>query len=122
MKCNNPECCASSGFSGEITYGSGRLDPYGYWQFPCRECAADFDSRKEQIKEEIRQELLSQGQFPLDVAQYIAHADWLRLPAWPRADQSVEQLIKDNLIYFQKLEEEEKEWKREQELLEAQEF
>jgi hypothetical protein len=117
-KCNNPECGSSCGFSGEMTYGSGRLDPYGYWQFPCRECAADFDSRKEQIKQEIRQELIAKGEFPLSVAQYLADAEWLRLSAWPRADQDVEKLVRDGVVYFQKLEEEEKDMERELELFE----
>ena len=103
MRCNNSECRRSCGFTGESTFGFGLLDPYGYWQFPCRQCAAAFEARKEEIKEEIRQEMLKRRHFPLDVAQYLAHAEWLRLPAWPRADQDVDKLILDSADYFAKL-------------------
>jgi len=29
----------STGIHGGFTFGSGRLDFDGYWEFPCRECA-----------------------------------------------------------------------------------
>ena len=114
-KCENLNCSASSGFDGGITFGSGILDPYGYWQFPCRVCAEDFDTRKEETRKEIRQQMLAEGRFPLDVVQYIVNTNWHNLPAWPRADQDVEQLIKDGVVYFARLAEEEKELEREQE-------
>jgi len=42
-KCNNPHCSTSTGISGHLTFGSGKLDQYGYWSKPCRNCAEDFE-------------------------------------------------------------------------------
>ena len=41
--CGRKECGASSGFSEELTFGSGELDDWGYWEFPCRLCAESFE-------------------------------------------------------------------------------
>jgi hypothetical protein len=56
--CGNPRCAVSSGIHGyddgttdgtvyveghywaAYTFGSGKLDPYGYWEHPCGICAA----------------------------------------------------------------------------------
>lgn len=38
--CGNPNCCASSGICGSMTFGSGELDNHGYWEYPCVICAA----------------------------------------------------------------------------------
>lgn len=32
-------CGVSSGICGRMTFGSGELDPNGYWEFPCKPCA-----------------------------------------------------------------------------------
>lgn len=37
--CNNPDCSISTGTCKKLTFGSGRLDDYGYWEHPCYECA-----------------------------------------------------------------------------------
>lgn len=37
--CGNRNCCASSGIHEGPTFGSGELDDYGYWEFPCYPCA-----------------------------------------------------------------------------------
>jgi hypothetical protein len=37
--CGNPECGTSTGICERVTFGSGELDPYGYWEHPCRPCA-----------------------------------------------------------------------------------
>ena len=42
--CSNPECCASTGICGSATFGSGELDKYGYWEFPCNECARAYEA------------------------------------------------------------------------------
>src|SRR5258708_20805983 len=36
--CSNPNCGISTGFSEELTFGSGELSDWGYWEFPCEEC------------------------------------------------------------------------------------
>lgn len=48
--CNKEGCSASTGIhdpessqlSG-MTFGSGRLDDHGYWEFPCHLCARAFE-------------------------------------------------------------------------------
>ena len=48
--CGRPECCASTGIhdpetsklSG-LTFGAGRIDQFGYWEFPCKSCARAFE-------------------------------------------------------------------------------
>lgn len=32
------ECGFSTGITGELTAGRGRLDDLGFWEFPCDEC------------------------------------------------------------------------------------
>lgn len=41
--CSNKECKISSGICGRLTFGSGELDDYGYWEFPCAECARQWE-------------------------------------------------------------------------------
>lgn len=43
--CGNPECSTSSGFHDGLTFGSGDLDDWGYWEFPCGPCARDYERR-----------------------------------------------------------------------------
>ena len=42
--CGNPNCCASTGIHDSMTFGSGELDYYGFWEFPCAACAREFES------------------------------------------------------------------------------
>ena len=100
QKCGKSDFRRAGSIEGGITFGSGMIDDYGFWQFPCRVCAEDFDARIEEIKEGIRQELLFQEQLPLTIAQHIASQDWLFIPAWPRADQDVNKLIENSRDYF----------------------
>lgn len=37
--CGNSECYISSDMAGTLTFGSGKLDFYGYWEKPCSVCA-----------------------------------------------------------------------------------
>lgn len=37
--CGNPMCGVSTGIHGGLTFGSGELDEYGFWQVPCCACA-----------------------------------------------------------------------------------
>ena len=99
-KCGNPHCSRSVGNHGETTVGYGLKDHNCYWQFPCRVCAEDFDNRKGEILDSIRQELLFQEYLPLQIAEYLADQTWLQLPAWPRADQDVQKLIENSKQYY----------------------
>ncbi len=45
MGCGKRECGTSTGICGRITFGSGYLDDYGYWEYPCRECAEAWEKR-----------------------------------------------------------------------------
>lgn len=37
--CGNPECSVSTGIHDGLTFGSGDLNPNGFWEFPCDLCA-----------------------------------------------------------------------------------
>jgi hypothetical protein len=37
--CGNPECSVSTGICDSLTFGSGEVDFYGYWEKPCSICA-----------------------------------------------------------------------------------
>jgi hypothetical protein len=87
MICNNPNCGASTGIHGGMTFGSGRLDDHGYFEKPCRLCAEDFDSKVAQIREDIRQDGLKMGETPEDIEEYLNTAQWLNMPAWPFAEK-----------------------------------
>lgn len=43
--CGNPGCSASTGICERTTYGSGKLDANGYWEFPCPICARYAEGR-----------------------------------------------------------------------------
>lgn len=43
------ECEISTGVCGRPTFGTGKLDDYGYWESPCWECAKAW---KEQYPED----------------------------------------------------------------------
>ena len=46
--CGREECSASTGIDESVTFGTGRLDPNGFWEFPCRACEkAWYDEEKE---------------------------------------------------------------------------
>lgn len=92
--CSNTQCGASSAITEQMTFGTGYLDPNGYWEFPCRACAAAWDARREQRKDELRQQMIDRGELPLKVALYMNNAVWLNEPAWPEADMDVEQITR----------------------------
>ena len=37
--CGNSDCGVSTGIHGGLTFGSGDLDPNGFWEHPCEKCA-----------------------------------------------------------------------------------
>jgi len=41
--CGRPECCASTGIHDKTTFGTGDLDSYGFWEFPCKECEEEWE-------------------------------------------------------------------------------
>jgi hypothetical protein len=43
--CGNPECAVSTTIADTLSFGSGHLDDYGFWEFPCRVCAAATEAR-----------------------------------------------------------------------------
>jgi hypothetical protein len=42
--CGNPDCGVSTGFCDELTFGSGDLDDWGYFEHPCHACARDWET------------------------------------------------------------------------------
>lgn len=42
--CGNPRCRVSTGIHDALTFGSGKLDDFGFWQHGCRECASAFEA------------------------------------------------------------------------------
>jgi hypothetical protein len=81
--CGNPDCGCSSGLDEEVTYGSGDLSFYGYWSKPCRICAKYHDEHREEIKEEIRQNMKECRVPDWKIDAYLAEANWINQPAWP---------------------------------------
>ena len=41
--CGNPKCGASTGIHDGVTFGSGKLDDFGYWEKPCYICARKWE-------------------------------------------------------------------------------
>lgn len=50
-ECGNPNCGVSTGIHEEggncsgLTFGSGKLDTYGYWEHPCPTCARAWEKK-----------------------------------------------------------------------------
>ena len=40
---NHSLCNWSSGIHGGLTVGQGKLDSYGYWEYPCNVCARKYE-------------------------------------------------------------------------------
>lgn len=41
--CGNPKCSGSTNIAEQPSFGSGKLDFYGFWEFPCGVCARAFE-------------------------------------------------------------------------------
>ena len=39
------KCQISSGICEGTTFGTGKLDDYGYWEFPCAVCAREYEKQ-----------------------------------------------------------------------------
>ena len=48
--CGNKECNVSTGICESLTFGSGELDDYGYWEKPCEKCARAFEKLEPEYK------------------------------------------------------------------------
>jgi len=36
--CERQECSASTSIADQATFGTGLLDEFGFWEFPCEKC------------------------------------------------------------------------------------
>lgn len=43
--CGNPKCGCSSGIHEGLTFGSGDLDQWGFWEHPCAVCARAHEAK-----------------------------------------------------------------------------
>lgn len=94
--CGNNWCRCSTGIHEGLTFGSGELDQYGFWEKPCRICAEQHDTemaagrRDELINEQVAhyRGLGHNAQEALQLVQ--RHHEWIYLLAWPYAQEVVE--------------------------------
>jgi hypothetical protein len=91
-KCNN-QCGSSTGIHEGLTFGSGKLNEFGYWSKPCQICARDWDARRPEVKLRIEEEQrlahpeLSDEEFNCHMK--LQHP-WLFIPGWPFAEEENE--------------------------------
>ena len=45
LACSLSDCRMSRGICDALTFGSGKLDPHGYWEIPCEACAREWESK-----------------------------------------------------------------------------
>jgi hypothetical protein len=90
--CGNSKCGTSTGIHGGLTFGHGRLDEWGYWEHPCRACAAEFDAALPNEIAAVREQLLANGNTQSQVDEYIALAEWLHQAGWPFDDSDIAKL------------------------------
>lgn len=94
-KCGNPKCHSSTGIHDGMTFGSGRLDEHGFWEFPCRTCAEEHDLRREETIKSVTQQIIESGRTKEEAEKYIREAEWIHYPAWPYADTDIAQETKE---------------------------
>jgi hypothetical protein len=46
--CGNPDCGISTGIHEGLTFGSGKLDQWGFWENPCDTCAREHEKNHPQ--------------------------------------------------------------------------
>lgn len=82
--CGNPDCCTSTGIHDGITCGSGELDEFGYWEFPCEICARAVDAEAPALLEKYIQEQMGKGKTHEEATKFLRQQHlWLFLEAWP---------------------------------------
>jgi len=74
QKCGNPKCSRSTGIHEGLTFGHGKLDKNGYWQFPCEICARDWDERLPETRKKFKEENPNKN---------LEHHEWLSWEGWP---------------------------------------
>lgn len=65
--CENPNCGISTGICEKLTFGSGVLDDYGYWEHPCYECARAW----EMLQSEKNNGVCHPAWPPMDPADFV---------------------------------------------------
>lgn len=45
LPCGKPRCSVSRGIHEGMTFGSGDLDEWGYWDEPCAPCARAWEAK-----------------------------------------------------------------------------
>lgn len=93
--CGNSECSCSTGIHDGLTFGRGRLDEYGYWEFPCPICARGWDAEVPQVREKIRNDLKAKNPNWTDqqLDSFLrSNHEWLFIEGWPFAHQDAAQL------------------------------
>lgn len=69
-------CKISTGIHDGLTFGSGQLDDYGYWQIPCYHCA-----RQAEIRDGKKEGTYWPWDQPEDAHSEPTHVEYLRLEA-----------------------------------------
>jgi hypothetical protein len=92
--CGNTDCKVSTGFHEGLTFGSGKLDRNGYWEHPCRACAAKWDEGKHLVIEEMRKTLAIKYNGNTEkIDEHMKHEGWLNQPAWPFAPTTLSKAL-----------------------------
>lgn len=47
--CKNEKCSTSSSIADQTTFGHGMLDHNGYWKYPCRICAREYEKHSKNV-------------------------------------------------------------------------
>jgi hypothetical protein len=110
--CGHDDCGCSTGIHEGLTFGRGRLDRNGYWEFPCRVCAAEWDKNIRETREQLRDKMIADGNLPLNVIQYILDAEWLWLKAWPLDRTDIVAHTLEAQQRFKREDEDDAEWNR----------
>lgn len=42
---NHKRCSISTGVHGYLTFGYGKLDSFGFWEFGCPKCAREYEKK-----------------------------------------------------------------------------
>ena len=87
-ECGNKDCGCSTGIHEGLTFGRGKLDEHGYWEFPCRICAEAADARMdieraELVAEQVRRYRSIGFSEAMAVSAVRDLHEWLFLSAWP---------------------------------------
>lgn len=88
--CGNPKCSTSTGIHEGLTFGSGELDDYGFWERPCSICARDWDKQRPKLKRELLfTTQVAEGMSEEEAKEFIQEKyEWLFIQGWPFAERS----------------------------------